>query len=186
MTSIIRNIAALPCIAFALAFSHGPALAGQGFGALGDTIPFFVNNETTVGTWTQQALNVTGGFTATGNATISGNVTALYYAHTSDLRLKTDVHPVPDALDRILSIRGVEFRWTADGRPDMGVVAQNVGEVFPNVVHMDNRGFLSVEYDSLVAPMIEAIRELKTENDYLLAELKEIRARLNASTENVR
>ena len=152
-----------------------PAFAGQGFGAAGDTISFFVNNNTTVGTWTAQALNVTGGITAT------GSMTALYYAHTSDLRLKTDIHPVQHALDKLLLINGVEFRWRKDGRKDMGVIAQNVAEIFPFIVHTNSFGQKSVEYDSLIGPMIEAIRELKSENDDLSLRMDKMADKLDAA-----
>jgi len=112
------------------------------------------------------------------------------YYHTSDARLKTDIHPISGALDKLLEIRGVEFNWKKDGHGDMGIVAQNVAQVFPNVVTKDGNGIMSVEYDSMVGPMIEAIRELKIENDGLKAkvaaiddmkaQLKEISASLQA------
>jgi hypothetical protein len=155
-----------------------------GFGSTSDTIPFFVSSpsgETYVGTWTANALNVTGGLNATGNAVVTGSMTALYYDHTSDARLKTDIHPVDNALDRLLSIRGVEFKWKKDGRSDMGVVAQDVAKSFPIVVHTNKAGVKSVEYDSLVAPLIEAVRELKNENDGLSAEVSAVKAEIDAA-----
>src|SRR5674476_192282 len=102
-----RKAVMLAGIASALLISHNPVYAAEGFGSASDTIPFFVNGSsggTSVGTWTANALNVAGGFTATGNAVVIGSVTALYYDHTSDVRLKTDIHPVNDALNKLLSI----------------------------------------------------------------------------------
>ena len=179
-----RYLRAALLTAVAISLLYDAAQAGSGFGSASDTIPFFVtgtSGETSVGTWTANALNVTGGFTATGNAVVTGSVTALYYDHTSDLRLKTDIHPVENALDRLLSINGVEFKWKKDGREDMGVVAQNVATVFPNVVHTNGAGIKSVEYDSLVAPIIESIRELKAKNDGLSSEIKDMKAKLDTA-----
>jgi hypothetical protein len=125
-----------------------------------------------IGSWDQTQLSVTGAITAT------GAVTAPAHYYSSDARLKTDVHPIKGALDRLLEIRGVEFKWKEDGRADMGVVAQNVAEVFPTLVAQDSKGMMSVEYGNLVGPMIEAIRTLKVQNDGLEAQVKEIAASL--------
>jgi len=174
---------ALTTLSFLLSYNMAHAETG-GFGSINDTIPFFVTGTTGsiyVGTWTANALNVTGGFNATGNAIVNGSMTALYYDHTSDVRLKTDIHPVDNALDRLLAIRGVEFKWKKDGRSDMGVVAQDVAQTFPSVVHTNKAGMKSVEYDSLVAPLIEAVRELKTENDGLSAEVSAVKAEIDAA-----
>jgi len=113
----------------------------------------------------------------------AGNsITAPAYYHNSDARLKTAIHPIGNALDKLLTIQGVEFNWRKDGRPDMGVVAQNVAQVFPNVVAKDSTGTMSVEYDSLIGPMIEAIRVLKNDNDALrqkVAAMDDMKAQLS-------
>ena len=111
-----------------------------------------------------------------------GSVIAAAYYHNSDVHLKTDIHPIGHALDKLLAIQGVQFNWKQDGRADMGVVAQNVAEVFPDIVSKNKDGMMSVEYDSLVGPMIESIRELKSENDDLrnqIASLNEIKTQVN-------
>jgi hypothetical protein len=62
-------------------------------------------------------------------------------------------------------LRGVQFEWRDDvpsghrGR-DLGVIAQEVEEVFPELVHTDERGYKSVNYVGLIAPLIEAVKEL--------------------------
>ena len=80
----------------------------------------------------------------------------------------------------MLALKGVEFKWKQDGRPDIGVTAQTVAAVFPDIVSKDKAGMMSVNYDGMIGPMIEAIRELKTENDQLKAELADIKASLKA------
>ncbi len=101
------------------------------------------------------------------------------YYHTSDMRLKSNIHPVEHALDKLLALHGVEFNWKKDGQADMGVVAQNVAEVFPNVVTKNSEGMMSVEYDSLVGPMIEAMRDLNAKNDKLEHENEILKAKVS-------
>ena len=52
----------------------------------------------------------------------------------------------------------------------IGVIAQEVEDIFPQVVHTDSQGYKSVEYSKLVAPLIEAVKTLKAENDNLSKE----------------
>ena len=71
-----------------------------------------------------------------------------------------------DAVARILRLRGVRWKWRegvpADvaSTPAMGVIAQDVEVVFPELVKTDARGFKTVHYPGLIAPLIEAVREL--------------------------
>ncbi|MCH1551107.1 MAG: tail fiber domain-containing protein [Pseudomonadales bacterium] len=100
-----------------------------------------------------------------------------YYS--SDSRLKSDVKPIQSALAKILSLKGVEFEWnerqdTYQGA-DIGVIAQDVLDVFPSLVGEQSNGFLGVKYEKLVAPMIESIRELSEEVRKLKAEVAELK-----------
>ncbi|NDF16248.1 tail fiber domain-containing protein, partial [bacterium] len=76
--------------------------------------------------------------TKSGNVVSAGTVTASGVTLTSDERLKTDIHPIENALDRILKIDGVRYRWkdpkTMDGKAQIGVIAQKVEKVFPEAV----------------------------------------------------
>ncbi len=97
-------------------------------------------------------------------------------AVTSDLRKKRDIETLPNALDKIAAIRGVSYHWKdpeRDQSAKLGVIAQEVEKVFPEVVKDDGYGFLTVEYSALVGPIIEAIKELKAENDNLRAMVEE-------------
>lgn len=89
---------------------------------------------------------------------------------TSDARWKENIEAIEDALLKISRLRGVSFEWIDPSRGSgrqIGVVAQEVEEVFPEVVHTDSQGYKSVEYNKLVAPLIEAVKELKAENKAL-------------------
>ncbi|MBF8743135.1 MULTISPECIES: tail fiber domain-containing protein [Pseudomonas] len=77
----------------------------------------------------------------------------------SDARLKTNVENLLDSTDTLTKIHGVRFKWKESGREDIGVVAQNVKEVYPELVH-EKDGMLTVDYEKLVAPLIESVREL--------------------------
>jgi hypothetical protein len=70
------------------------------------------------------------------------------------------------AVRRIRRLRGVTWRWREDAPPDVqskpgiGVIAQDVEAVFPELVRIDDRGFKTVNYQGLIAPLIEAVKEL--------------------------
>jgi len=98
-------------------------------------------------------------FDDAGHFTATGNVTAY-----SDRRLKSDIVTIPNALDTVSKLRGVNF--TKDGKASTGVIAQEVQEVVPEVVH-EGEEYLSVAYGNLVGVLIEAVKELKAEVDAL-------------------
>lgn len=99
-----------------------------------------------------------------------GDVTAF---HSSDNRLKTDIQPITGALDRVLALDGVTFKWNslAAGK-DMsksraGVIAQQVEQALPEAVETKDSGYLGVDYTQLVPLLIEAIKELRAEIEQL-------------------
>lgn len=89
----------------------------------------------------------------------------------SDERLKNMGEHIPNALNRLLQINGVYYTWKDPKRMgkgrQIGVGAQTVEKVFPELVQADSSGYKSADYQRLVAPIIEAIRELKHNNDNL-------------------
>jgi Chaperone of endosialidase len=98
---------------------------------------------------------------SSGNFTATGNVTAY-----SDQRLKNDIKTIEDALDKVRKLRGVSYVNANTGEPSIGVIAQEVKEVIPEVVQ-DNGGLLSVAYGNLVGVLIEAVKELSAKVDAL-------------------
>lgn len=112
-----------------------------------------------------------------GEIRATNNVTA-YYA--SDARLKENVRPISGALDLLGQIRGVRYDWCQsyidhqggeDGyfvrRADVGVIAQEVDAVLPEIVGENAQGHKAVRYERLTALLIEAVKELKSEIDVL-------------------
>jgi hypothetical protein len=101
----------------------------------------------------------------------------------SDLAVKTDITPLPGALARLLQIRGVHFHWKDPSRgesPQVGVIAQEVEAVYPELVELDRDGFRRVQYAYLVAPLIEAVREQQQQLSDLRAELQALRFQIKA------
>ena len=104
-----------------------------------------------------------------GNVTATGNVTAY-----SDARLKTNVNTINDALSIVGKLRGVSFDWKESGKHSIGVIAQEVEEVIPEVVLTQQvkdptgeKEVKSVDYGKIVGVLINAINELKAEIDEL-------------------
>lgn len=91
--------------------------------------------------------------------TCSGKITGLDVGITSDRRLKQDIAPIQDALSIVNQLEGVTFNWIESGRPDVGLIAQDVEKVLPEMI-LEEDGEKSVKYANLVAVLIEANKEL--------------------------
>lgn len=81
----------------------------------------------------------------------------------SDQRLKKDIRPITHALDKVQRLNGVTFTWKKSGAKDIGVIAQNVEKVLPEIVHASPDGMKGIEYGNLSALLIEAIKEQQKE-----------------------
>ena len=82
--------------------------------------------------------------------------------HSSDRRLKTNITPVENALQKIKAINGVNYNWidpNKDQSLQMGVIAQEVQAVMPELINERNDGYLSVNYSGMNGVLIEAIKE---------------------------
>ncbi len=96
----------------------------------------------------------------------------------SDERLKTDIETLDDALNRLLALRGVSFRWrdpAAMGGHDeryAGLLAQNVEQVFPEWVGLDPQGYKTVTVTGFEGLVAEALRELRAEKDAEMAAMR--------------
>ena len=108
----------------------------------------------------------------TGSFTASGDVTAY-----SDERLKSNIITIEDALSKVNAMRGVMFDKTdslsGELKASTGVIAQEVEEVLPEVVHDDsNTGYKSVAYGNIVGVLIEAIKEQQLQIDKLTEQVE--------------
>ena len=99
------------------------------------------------------------------NITTSGDISAANFNSTSDVTLKQDVSVIDNALEMISQLEGVSWKWKETLKPSLGVTAQNVEEVAPELV--SNGDHKSVNYNGLIGILIEAVKELKSEVDEL-------------------
>jgi hypothetical protein len=86
---------------------------------------------------------------------------------TSDIRFKENITPIPNALEKISKISGNIYDWKEENKiehgyegNDVGVIAQEIEEVLPQLVQTRESGYKAVKYDKLVALLIEGIKEL--------------------------
>ena len=112
----------------------------------------------------------TGASQTQGEIRATGDIVANY---SSDKRLKTNIKPISSALDKLLQISGVTFDWIEKEEihshkgHDVGVIAQEVEAVLPEVVVTRDNGYKAVNYEKIVPLLIESIKELKAEIDEL-------------------
>lgn len=101
----------------------------------------------------------------------AGTVTASAYLHSSDRNLKDQITDIDDPFALLAAIHGKHYVWKKDGTPAYGVIAQDVELVMPEAVSTDANGMKAVEYDQLIAPLIEAVKQLRDENESLRKEI---------------
>ena len=148
---------------YGLAWSYNPNYGGSG------------NNAQSISGLNHQLLLMQNGSTtaAMGSGVwTSGNVTAY-----SDIRVKTNIERIPDALNKVMQLNGYTFDRTDQGEDSAtgetlflrqtGVIAQEVLPVLPEAVIGDEETHYSVAYGNMVGLLIEAIKELNTKIDML-------------------
>jgi len=110
-----------------------------------------------------------------------GTVYAHQYLTTSSRRWKENVHELENALDQVTRLRGVSFDWKADGRADIGLIAEEVAEVVPQVVGVDEEGATGVDYSRLTALLVQAVKEQQGVIGELRAEIEALRAEIRVA-----
>jgi len=118
-------------------------------------------------------LNYTAGFVKS---------TSQSFAELSDINMKTDIVNIEDALTKTMTLQGVSFSWDTINNPNrnlsdgthLGLIAQDVQQVFPEVVSNDVNGYLYIDYSSLVPVLIESVKDLKYINDSLNQRLNDL------------
>ena len=127
--------------------------------------------------YTKQMTIQNNGVIVVSNCTIWGNQDH-QGSCPSDARLKTNVQPVPNLLDKLVQLEPVHFNWNPSNPPDYrfgsgrntGLIAQQVEKVFPEMVTMDKNGFRTLNGGQLPYMLLQGVRELKARNDSLRAE----------------
>jgi hypothetical protein len=101
---------------------------------------------------------------------------------TSDIRFKENIVPIENALDKISKISGNTYDWKVELKDihgyegnDVGVIAQEVEAVLPQLVQNRDNGYKAVKYDKLVALLIEGIKEQQTQIHSLTIEIEKLK-----------
>jgi len=129
--------------------------------------PFGATEFVGVGTTAPTAkLHVVGG------VNVTGVVTATDFNSTSDAKLKTNVQVISDPLEKVLQINGVSFNWIKDNKPSMGVIADNIQEVLPELVTDSDPK--TVNYNGLIGLLIEVVKEQQTQINSLNERLSKL------------
>ncbi len=164
-------------------------LTGETGNQLGGSFVFYTkmrgsNHQVAMILRDDKSLDVKGNLIVAGNITYGGTVTS-----SSDRALKKDIQTIPDVVQKIAKINGVTYNWIDSQRGtrrQMGVIAQDVQQAFPELVYQDESGYLSVNYMGLVGPLIETAKSQQNEIELLKKKLEDqdqtmrhLEARLN-------
>jgi len=106
------------------------------------------------------ATDITGDTVITGILSVTNDITAFY---SSDARLKDDITPIEDPLNKVQSLSGNTYTWNEKSNKegeDVGVIAQEVQEVLPEAVTVRGDGYLAVDYHKIIPLLVEAVKEL--------------------------
>jgi hypothetical protein len=139
-------------------FTNGPVLIGSGTSTgvseqrLQVTGGGYISGSVGIGT-----TNPTSKLTVQGDVLVSGVITSTDYNSASDINLKENIQPIENPIDKVLQINGVSFDWKEDGRSSMGVIAQEVERVLPELVSGSDTK--TVNYNGLIGLLIEVVKE---------------------------
>ena len=156
---------------------------------------YIINNNTKIGKIsTDGSINFTSGSfnlgngsnTVNGNLTVNGFLSAstitcsgdIIAFSTSDERLKDNIARIDDPLAKVLSISGNTFDWNEKSNKsghDVGVIAQEIEEVLPQIVTTRENGYKAVKYEKLVALLIEGIKEQQSQIHSLTLEVENLK-----------
>jgi hypothetical protein len=116
----------------------------------------------------------------TGTVTFPGDVYMHAHYNSSSLTLKDNVRTYENALDTVNRLRGVSFDWKDSGKPAVGLIAEEVAKVVPEVVAYNDGAAAGVNYASLVGVLVEAVKEQEVKLDKQEVLIKELQQRLIA------
>ena len=156
---------------------------GLEWGSVGGSIN--VANEVSVNSSDYYILftnSSSGGITSTNVATSklyfnpsTGTVSATNFNSLSDLQEKENVETLKNAVEMLANIRGVRFTWKETGAPSLGVIAQELLQVAPELVTRNELGVHTVNYAGLNAILIEAMKDLHSQVQLLRTEIENLK-----------
>jgi hypothetical protein len=106
---------------------------------------------------------------AAGGGVYLSSTTATSWTSNSDIRLKDIIKPIENVLPNVMSLNPVVFSWKhdEDKKENLGLIAQELENIFPEIIDVNGQGMLGVRYQELVPVLVRAIQELKAEIDTL-------------------
>ena len=117
-------------------------------------------------------VNIGGNYSSTTyKMRVTGTVAASHFDSLSDLKLKSNVKQIENPIETVKKIDGVTFNWKEDNEASMGVIAQNVEKVIPELISKDEDDIRSVNYSGLIGLLIETVKEQQKQIDELKSRL---------------
>ena len=112
-----------------------------------------------------------------GSTQFGGTISATGYFSASSKRFKRDVTDLSDSLAKTMQLQGVSFVWKDSGKPSLGLIAEDVVKVFPELVKLDEKTGkpAAVNYQGLIAVLVEALKEQQKELNALKRREAELR-----------
>jgi hypothetical protein len=120
------------------------------------------------------ALQVTGGAGIGGDLWVGGTAYANVLQSTSDINFKKDITTITGALNTVMQLRGVEYKWKHNDAPSLGLIAQEVQPLVPAAV-VETYDRLTVSYGNMVGLLVEAIKEQQQQILTLQQEIRDLK-----------
>jgi hypothetical protein len=133
------------------------------------TKPSYTNSEVGLGNVGNYTVNQNVG---TGNDVTFNNVTAAAFYYSSDATLKTNINNLTNYWEILDKLRPVSFDWILNGKKDLGLLAQDVQGVLPESVKLTNDGTLAISSSGIIAHLVAAVKDLKSQVEDLTKQLK--------------
>lgn len=140
------------------------------------SLKFRTSDATATYQWRDNTNNTRMTLTSSGNLLIDGVLT-----QNSDIRLKKNISPLQNSLDKISLLNGYQYNWIDASRGNAlqsGVLAQEVEKQMPELVSTDAEGDKAVNYNGLIPYLIESVKELKQQIQELKKENEILRAKI--------
>jgi hypothetical protein len=177
----------------ATAIGYGAKVSQNNSLVLGDTMVSVGIGTSAPNTKLQVVGNIRVGTSGTNGCVQRFDGTSIAGTCSSDARLKTEIRPLESVLGRVTDLQPVRFRWRADEYPtrhfgnavNIGLIAQDVERVFPELVSTDDEGYKLVSTSELPYLTLQAMKELKTKSDRLEAENDALKAQFAALAERL-
>jgi hypothetical protein len=134
-------------------FANASGVSVIGIATSGSTSVVYIPSSGNLGIGT---TNATSKLTVAGDLLVTGIITATDFNSASDINLKENIQKIDNPIDKIIKIDGVRFDWKYDNKPSMGVIAQNIEEVLPELVNGEESK--TVNYNGIIGLLIECVK----------------------------